>query len=101
MSDRTAVGVQASRRLPKDYVPGYSAVLVRSEVKERLARFRSESGLLHESMVERCLVTAAFELLLSDPSLHARWIEQFKEAVNADVRLTIGELRSPMNPATA
>ncbi len=80
-----------TKRLPKDYVPGYAAVLVRAEVKEELARFRARSGLLHESLVERCLVTAAFELLLGDPALHGRWLQQFKQAVNRDVEITIAD----------
>lgn len=82
-----------AKRLPKDYVPGYAAVLVRAEVKEQLARFRARSGLLHESLVERCLVTAAFELLLGDPALHGRWLQQFKQAVSRDVELTIKDVR--------
>lgn len=93
MMDRVSGGPLAIKRLRKDYVPGYSAVLVRSEVKERLNQFRQRTGLLMESQVERCLVTAAFELVLGDAALHGRWIELFKRAVSADCALTMRDVR--------
>lgn len=91
--DESSTRAVVAKRRSKDYVPGYSAVLVRSETKERLNEFRARTGLLMESQVERCLVTAAFELVLGDPSLHARWIELFKAAVRADCALTMLDVR--------
>lgn len=80
------------KRLPKDYFPRYAAALVCSDAKEQLQCFRARTGLLTEALLERCVVTAAFELLISDPALHERWSDRFRQAVAVDCELTIKDV---------
>ncbi len=71
----------------KDFHPGYSAVLVRTELKDALRKFRVDKGFAHESHIERCLMSAGIELLLRDKSLHAKWMEMLADAARQDVIL--------------
>jgi hypothetical protein len=71
----------------KDFHPGYSAVLVRTDLKGEPRRFRTEQGLAHDTHIERCLMSAGIELLLREKSLHSRWIEMLAEAARQDVIL--------------
>lgn len=71
----------------KDFHPGYSAVLVRTDLKDELRRFRTEQGFAHDTHIERCLMSAGIELLLREKSLHSRWMEMLAEAARQDVIL--------------
>lgn len=71
----------------KDFHPGYSPVLVRTDLKGELRRFRTEQGFAHDTHIERCLMSAGIELLLRDKSLHGRWMEMLAEAARQDVIL--------------
>lgn len=71
----------------KDFHAGYSPVLLRIDVKERLKQFRRDKGFGYDSHIERCLMSAAIEMLLKMPDLHGRWIEQLAEATCKDVML--------------
>jgi hypothetical protein len=82
----TTVPVQRGSK-GKDFHVGYSPVLLRTELKEKLRRFRHEKGFHHESHIERCLLSAAVEMLLSESSLHPRWMEMLAEATSRDVML--------------
>jgi hypothetical protein len=76
-----------TRPKSKDFHPGYSAVLVRSDLKDSLRQFRRDKGFGHDSHIERCLMSAAIEMLLTDSGLHGRWIEMLGEATRTDVLL--------------
>lgn len=78
----------ARRSSRHTYVPGYAGVLVREDVKDALRRVRDQWGLHRDSQVERCLVTAMFDLVLSDPSLHKRWKQLYVHAAEKDVSVT-------------
>lgn len=71
---------------PKDFHPGYSRVLMRTELKERFRQFRQEIG-LHESHYERCLISAGIELLLSSESMRQSWLNNLAEAAREDAVL--------------
>lgn len=75
------------RSKEKDFHFGYSPVLLRTELKDELKRFRREQGFGHESHIERCLLSAAVEMLLNEQSLHQRWVEMLAEATRKDVFL--------------
>jgi hypothetical protein len=78
-----------SRPRKKDFHRGYSPVLLRTDLKEQLKQFRKKKGLAQESHFERCLVSAAIDLLINDPALHGRWIDGLAEATSRDVRLAV------------
>lgn len=71
----------------KDFHAGYSPILLRTELKEELRRFRRTKGFGHDTHIERCLMSAAIELLLTDPGLHARWMALLADATRKDVIL--------------
>lgn len=73
----------------KTHLNGYGSVLLRTDVRKRLNRFRAARG-LNDLLMERCMVTAALDLLLKDECLHKRWIELIAEAVGRDVELRVG-----------
>ena len=75
---------RASR--PRDWHSGYSPVLVRTELKDELRAFRRGRG-FHQSHIERCLMSAALEMLLRDPQLHERWLQLLADATRQDVLL--------------
>ncbi len=71
----------------KPFHPGYRPVLLREDIKRRLAQFRTEQGVKHDSHIERCLVSAALELVLGRSDLHQQWIAGMVAAVSEDTRL--------------
>ncbi|HXF45844.1 MAG TPA: hypothetical protein VNK91_06970 [Burkholderiaceae bacterium] len=71
----------------KEYVAGYSGILVRSDIKARLHAFRASLGLRAEPSVERCLATAALEVVLEDRSLVSSLLARFKSAAERDYEL--------------
>lgn len=77
----------------KGYQPGYSTVLIQAATKDALRAYR-----LHafgtDTHIERCLVTAAVELLLKDKSLHDRWFEAFRDVVQTDMLLAMDYRRN-------
>lgn len=69
----------------KEQEPGYRAVLVREETKKALQQFRAAlPG--RDLAQERRLATAAVQLVLQRPDLHAQWLEQVREVVRIDLR---------------
>lgn len=76
----------------KDFHRGYSPVLIRTDLKEALKKFRKDYGFGFDSHLERCLLSAGVELLLNDKSLHPKWIEMLSEATRKDV-LLVTDLR--------
>ena len=71
----------------KEQEPGYRAVLVREETKKALQQFRA--GLPGRDLAqERRLATAAVQLVLQRPDLHAQWLEQVREVVRIDLQTT-------------
>lgn len=70
------------------HVEGYEGVLLRSDVKTRLRAFKESVG-AHEKHLERCLVTAAIEILLETPRLKEQWLDRMARAVATDTRLLL------------
>ncbi len=70
------------------YVPGYAAVLVRTETKARLRSLRDRLGLRPDSLVERCLATALLDLALNSPSSDQELMERFHTAAEEDLRVS-------------
>ena len=84
----TPTGIGANRPArSRDFHVGYSPVLLRTDLKESLKRFRRDLGFGHDSHIERCLMSAAIELLLSQPELHEGWINGLADATRKDVML--------------
>lgn len=79
--------MSASGTHRKEYVAGYSGILIRSDIKARLHAFRAALGLRGEPAVERCLATAAMEVVLEDRSLVAPLLTRFKAAAERDYEL--------------
>ena len=77
----------------KEYQPGYTNVLIQAETKEDLRAFRLRE-LGSDTHVERCLVTAALELLIEDESLHDRWLDVFRSVVQVDMQLAFDYRRN-------
>jgi hypothetical protein len=76
-----------ARRLPKDFIPGYASVLLRRDVKEGLYEWMHKQGFPRESQPERCLVSAALEMVLNDLALHERWAQAFQRAAVRDIQV--------------
>lgn len=87
VSNAELISEAPARRLPKDFVPGYASVLVRRDVKDRLYEWMNKQGFPRESQPERCLVSAALELLISDRSLHERWAQALQNAAVKDIQV--------------
>lgn len=71
----------------KPRIPGYTATIVRADVKDELRLFRQRHGYLNSEHIERCLTSAALAMVLRDPSLTKRLLENLDEAVLEDTRL--------------
>jgi len=72
----------------RDYQPGYEPVLVRADTRAMLRAFRIRH-FGSDSHIERCMVSAALSLVLSEPALQHRLLEGMKEAVRADISLSL------------
>lgn len=69
-----------------NFVPGFEPVLLRSETKKQLKSYRFGQMTVPRDMhIERHLVTAAVEYVLSDEIAQARWLEFVKESLKADI----------------
>lgn len=79
----------------RDFQPGYSIVLLRTDLKERFRQFRLEMGLI-ESHYERCLISAGIEMLMSDESMRQSWMNNLAEAAREDAVLatSLQQIRS-------
>ncbi len=75
-------------RASSRHVEGYEGVLLRSDVKTKLRAFKESVG-AHEKHLERCLVTAAIEIMLETPRLKEAWLERMARAVATDTRLVL------------
>jgi hypothetical protein len=73
------------------------------DVKEQLRRFAAEAGFLRESQVERCLASAAIDMVLADASLRSRLLSEFEVASVKDIQaIRAGACPSvPSSPAPA
>ncbi len=90
-----------SNRRPREHVPGYSAVLLRTELKTLLWNFRRSQGLPCDGQAERCLSSALFELVLNDVSLHGRWMERYWASMQADALVVREALNAPSETGVA
>lgn len=86
-TEKTAPSPQNKAAKPRDFHAGYKPVLLRGDVKEQLRMFRVRHNVAGESHIERCMVTAALEVVLNDPSLHSRWIKQIQSAASQDITM--------------
>lgn len=87
--------------MAKEFVHGYKSVLLRNDVKEQLRRFASDAGFLRESQVERCLASAAIDMVLADSSLRSRLLSEFEVASVKDIQAIRGSAcpAVPSSPA--
>lgn len=76
---------------PKDYQPGYSPALVRTDIKDKLREFRMQF-FGTDSHVERCLITAALNVMLHHDEFRDVWLAAFKDACRADIDLSMPAL---------
>lgn len=75
-----------NERNGSNYVPGYEPVLLRSEIKKRLKEFRfAKIGVPKEMHIERHMVTAAVELVLTNKDAQQQWLENVHKALHADI----------------
>lgn len=81
-------GDRGIARASSRHVEGYEGVLLRSDVKTKLRAFKESVG-AHEKHLERCLVTAAIEIMLETPRLKEAWLERMARAVATDTRLVL------------
>lgn len=86
----------APTRTARPRIPGYTATIVREDVKDQLRTFRQRHGYLHSEHIERCLTSAALQMVLQDPTLQQRLLENLDAAVLEDTRL----LRRPEEKGT-
>lgn len=68
----------------KKHEEGYRPVLVREETKDELKAYRKTIPNTDLSQ-ERRIATAAIELVLAHPELHAEWRQRVLEVVERDV----------------
>ena len=89
MRTADAPNVVGANRLARgrDFHVGYSPVLLRTDLKDALKQFRRDLGFGHDSHIERCLMSAAIEMLLARPELHDGWIKGLADATRKDVML--------------
>ncbi len=72
-----------------DYQPGYSGVLLRDDLKQKLRDFRNEKG-YRDSHYERCLVSASLELAMK-PENERALIELLAQAVATDFQISTSD----------
>ena len=88
-------------RKDKIHHHGYSPVLVRTELKDMLREYRHQNGFGYDTHIERCLVSAALDMLLANPSLHDQWLTYLAEATGKDVLLAASaKVRGPGTAVT-
>lgn len=74
-----------------NYVPGFEPVLLRSEIKKALKKYRFNQMVAPRDMhIERHLVTAAVQLVLSNDKAQAAWLDLVKESIKADIDHSMG-----------
>lgn len=81
--------------MAKEFVHGYKSVLLRSDTKDDLRRFAADAGFLRESQVERCLASAAIDMVLADAGLRARLLSEFEVASVKDIQAIRGSASPP------
>ena len=72
-----------------DYQPGYSGVLLRDDLKQKLRDFRNLKG-FRDSHYERCLVSASLELAMKAENESAL-IELLAGAVATDFHISTSD----------
>ena len=68
-----------------EYLPGYEAVLIRGELKQKMRDWRNERG-MRDTHIERCLMSAMMELGL-DPANEERLMELLGKAILKDFQM--------------
>lgn len=69
-----------------NHVPGFEPVLLKSETKKRLKDYRFGQMVIPRDMhIERHMVSAAVEFVLSDEDAQRKWLEYIKESLKADI----------------
>lgn len=85
----SATEAQGAGGRPRDYHQGYKPVLMRWDVKEQLWKFRQKHN-FKDSHFERCLVSAAIQVLMGNPGLYEQWISATAAMASEDVMLQSG-----------
>ena len=83
----------------RDHQPGYSGVLLRDDLKDRLRNYRRDRG-LGDSHIERCLVAACVDLA-TQPEFEARLRKELARAVAEDFQISTDgpQANESRNPA--
>lgn len=83
----------------RDHQPGYSGVLLRDDLKDRLRTYRRDRG-LGDSHIERCLVAACVDLA-TQPEFEARLRKELARAVAEDFQISTDgpQANESRNPA--
>lgn len=68
-----------------EYLPGYEAVLIRGELKQKMREWRNERG-MRDTHIERCLVSAMMELSL-DPANEEKLMALLGQAIFKDFQM--------------
>lgn len=68
-----------------EYLPGYEAVLIRGELKQKMREWRNERG-MRDTHIERCLVSAMMELGL-DPANEEKLMALLGQAIFKDFQM--------------
>ena len=68
-----------------EYLPGYEAVLIRGELKQKMRDWRNERG-MRDTHIERCLMSAVMELAL-DPANEERLMSLLGQAILKDFQM--------------
>lgn len=79
--------IATATRPPKTFVQGYQPVLVLQELKEGLKSYRIRRNLM-DSHMERTLVSAALQLVMTSPDLQERWQEAHADVLHKDSVVT-------------
>ncbi len=87
---------------PRDHQPGYEAVLLRASIRAQLRTFR-RTHFGGDSHIERCMVSAAIQMVMASTALQEQLLACMADAVQTDVRLSLDYKRQtatvfPMEP---
>lgn len=74
-----------------NYVPGFEPVLLRSESKKKLKDYRfNQMSVARDMHIERHLVTAAVDYVLSNEEAQTKWLDLVKESLRTDIDNSVG-----------
>lgn len=87
--------VAGDHRTPPNYIEGYEAVLLRSDLKAKLKGVRDNMGMTALGL-ERVLVSAVVDLFTSRPEFDPELMDYIERAMQRDAELQSQQLRKNM-----